>query len=166
MLSGNRNFEGRVSPDVQANYLASPPLVVAYALAGTVTRDLTSEPIGEDHDGQPVFLKDIWPSSQEIEESIAENVTRELFTRRYADVFNGDDNRRNVHAPEGQTYAWDDNSTYVQNPPYFAGMRRRPGGLRQHQGARASSACSAIRSPPTTFRRQARSRRPRRPAST
>ena len=136
VLSGNRNFEGRVSPDVQANYLASPPLVVAYALAGTVTRDLSSEPIGEDQDGHPVFLKDIWPSTQEIEEFVAENVTRELFTRRYADVFKGDDNWRNVHAPEGQTYAWDDDSTYVQNPPYFSGMRRSPGGISEIKGAR------------------------------
>ena len=166
MLSGNRNFEGRVSPDVQANYLASPPLVVAYALAGTVTRDLTTEPIGEDQDGKPVFLKDIWPSTQEIQEFIAENVTRELFARRYADVFKGDENWRKVQAPAGQTYAWDDDSTYVQNPPYFVGMRRSPGGIARDQGARASSACSATRSPPTTSRRPARSRRPRRPAST
>ena len=136
VLSGNRNFEGRVSPDVQANYLASPPLVVAYALAGTVTKDLTTEPIGEDRDGNPVFLKDIWPSSQEIDAFIAQNVTRELFARKYADVFKGDENWRNVQAPEGQTYAWDDGSTYVQNPPYFAGMRRKPGDIGEIQGAR------------------------------
>ncbi len=136
VLSGNRNFEGRVSPDVQANYLASPPLVVAYALAGTVTKDLTTEPLGEDQDGHPVFLKDIWPSSQEIDTFIAENVTRELFTRRYADVFKGDENWRNVHAPEGQTYSWDDNSTYVQNPPYFSGMRGTPGAVAEIKGAR------------------------------
>ena len=91
VLSGNRNFEGRVSPDVQANYLASPPLVVAYALAGTVTKDLTTEPLGEDSDGKPVFLKDIWPDSREIDEFIAKNVTRELFARKYADVFKGDE---------------------------------------------------------------------------
>jgi len=136
VLSGNRNFEGRVSPDVQANYLASPPLVVAYALAGTVTKDLTTEPIGEDRDGNPVFLRDIWPSSQEIDAFIAQNVTRELFARKYADVFKGDENWRNVQAPEGQTYAWDDGSTYVQNPPYFAGMRRKPGDIGEIQGAR------------------------------
>ncbi|PZO76565.1 MAG: aconitate hydratase AcnA [Mesorhizobium amorphae] len=122
VLSGNRNFEGRVSPDVQANYLASPPLVVAYALAGTVAKDLTKEPLGEGADGKPVFLKDIWPTSQEIDRFIAENVTRELFARKYADVFKGDENWQNVQAPEGQTYAWDNSSTYVQNPPYFAGM--------------------------------------------
>ena len=127
VLSGNRNFEGRVSPDVQANYLASPPLVVAHALAGTVTKDLTTEPLGDGRDGKPVYLRDIWPTGQEIDEFIAENVTRELFARKYADVFNGDENWKTVQAPEGQTYAWDDNSTYVQNPPYFVGMGAKPG---------------------------------------
>jgi aconitate hydratase len=136
VLSGNRNFEGRVSPDVQANYLASPPLVVAYALAGTVTRDLTTEPLGEDRNGNPVFLKDIWPSSQEIDAFIAENVTRELFARKYADVFKGDENWQNVQAPEGQTYTWDDHSTYVQNPPYFVGMGSKPGAIGKIEGAR------------------------------
>ena len=136
VLSGNRNFEGRVSPDVQANYLASPPLVVAYALAGTVTMDLTTEPLGEDRDGKPVFLKDIWPSTQEIDEFITQNVTRELFARKYADVFNGDDNWKAVQAPEGQTYTWDDNSTYVQNPPYFVGMGQKPAGIGKIKGAR------------------------------
>ncbi|HTV68034.1 MAG TPA: aconitate hydratase AcnA [Rhizobiaceae bacterium] len=136
VLSGNRNFEGRVSPDVQANYLASPPLVVAHALAGTVTKDLTTEPLGEGRDGQPVYLKDIWPSSQEIDEFIRENVTRELFARKYADVFKGDEFWRNVQAPEGETYAWDDGSTYVQNPPYFVGMRRKPGDIGDIKGAR------------------------------
>ena len=136
VLSGNRNFEGRVSPDVQANYLASPPLVVAYALAGTVTKDLTTEPIGDDTDGNPVYLKDIWPTSQEIQEFIAKNVTRELFEEKYADVFKGDENWQNVQAPEGQTYAWDDGSTYVQNPPYFAGMGKQAGGISDIVGAR------------------------------
>jgi aconitate hydratase len=136
VLSGNRNFEGRISPDVQANYLASPPLVVAYALAGSVTRDLTTEPIGDDKDGNPVYLKDIWPSSQEIQEFIAKNVTRELYASKYADVFKGDENWQNVKAPEGQTYAWDDASTYVQNPPYFTGMSKKPGGIKDIVGAR------------------------------
>jgi aconitate hydratase len=136
VLSGNRNFEGRVSPDVQANYLASPPLVVAHALAGTVTKDLTTEPLGEDKDGNPVYLKDIWPTTQEIEEFIAENVTRELFARKYADVFKGDEYWKAVEAPEGQTYTWDDNSTYVQNPPYFVGMGRKPGEIGSIEGAR------------------------------
>ncbi|MBC7018340.1 aconitate hydratase, partial [Salmonella enterica subsp. enterica serovar Enteritidis] len=105
VLSGNRNFEGRVSPDVQANYLASPPLVVAYALAGSVTKDLTTEPLGEDQDGNPVFLKDIWPSSHEIQEFITKNVTRKLFASKYADVFKGDQNWQDVKVPAGQTYA-------------------------------------------------------------
>ncbi|MDN2565644.1 aconitate hydratase AcnA [Aquibium sp. A9E412] len=136
VLSGNRNFEGRVSPDVQANYLASPPLVVAYALAGTVTRDLTREPLGEDRDGNPVYLKDIWPSTHEIQEFIDKNVTRELFASKYADVFKGDELWREVQAPEGETYAWDENSTYVQNPPYFAGMSGTAGQVSDIRGAR------------------------------
>jgi aconitate hydratase len=136
VLSGNRNFEGRVSPDVQANYLASPPLVVAYALAGTVKKDLTSEPIGEGKDGKPVFLKDIWPTSAEIQDFIQKNVTRELFARKYADVFKGDENWRKVQAPSGQTYAWDNQSTYVQNPPYFEGMEKKPDAIGDIKGAR------------------------------
>ena len=136
VLSGNRNFEGRVSPDVQANYLASPPLVVAYALAGTVTKDLTTEPLGEGADGKPVYLKDIWPTSQEIQDFIAEFVTRDLFARKYADVFKGDTYWQNVQAPSGQTYAWDDASTYVQNPPYFVGMGRKAGDVGEIKGAR------------------------------
>src|SRR4029078_11128419 len=114
VLSGNRNFEGRVSPDVQANYLASPPLVVAHALAGTVTRDLTPDPLGKDTDAKPVYLKDIWPTSAEIQELIEKNVTRELFARKYADVFKGDAYWQKVKAPEGQTYAGDDHYTYVR----------------------------------------------------
>ncbi|MFV0294502.1 MAG: aconitate hydratase AcnA, partial [Hyphomicrobiaceae bacterium] len=136
VLSGNRNFEGRVSPDVQANYLASPPLVVAYALAGTVTKDLTKEPIGEDFEGKPVMLSEIWPSSAEINEFIEKNVTRDLFARKYADVFKGDEYWQKVQAPAGQTYAWDDNSTYVQNPPYFAGMKKQFGRISDIKGAR------------------------------
>jgi aconitate hydratase len=126
VLSGNRNFEGRVSPDTQANYLASPPLVVAYALAGTVAKDLSTEPLGEGSDGKPVFLKDIWPTNQEIQKFIAENITNELFRSKYADVFKGDANWQAVAAPKGLTYAWNDGSTYVQNPPYFKGMTRQP----------------------------------------
>ncbi|MBQ0709167.1 MULTISPECIES: aconitate hydratase AcnA [unclassified Ochrobactrum] len=136
VLSGNRNFEGRVSPDVQANYLASPPLVVAHALAGTVTKDLTKEPLGEDQDGNPVYLRDIWPSSQEIQEFIAKNVTRKIFSEKYADVFKGDENWQAVQVPAGQTYAWDDNSTYVQNPPYFVGMGKSAGTIGDVKGAR------------------------------
>jgi len=136
VLSGNRNFEGRVSPDVQANYLASPPLVVAHALAGTVTKDLTKEALGEDQNGNPVFLRDIWPSSQEIQEFIAKNVTRKIFSEKYADVFKGDENWQAVQVPAGQTYAWDDNSTYVQNPPYFVGMGKSAGTIADVKGAR------------------------------
>ncbi len=136
VLSGNRNFEGRVSPDVQANYLASPPLVVAHALAGTVTKDLTKEPIGEDRDGNPVFLRDIWPSSQEIQDFIARSVTRKIFMEKYADVFKGDANWQAVQVPAGQTYAWDDDSTYVQNPPYFVGMGKSAGTIGDVRGAR------------------------------
>ncbi|EKF41814.1 aconitate hydratase [Nitratireductor indicus C115] len=136
VLSGNRNFEGRISPDVQANYLASPPLVVAYALAGSVTKDLTKEPIGQDKDGNDVFLKDIWPSNQEIQEFIQKNVTRDLFEKKYAEVFKGDENWQAVQVPEGETYAWDDQSTYVQNPPYFTGMKKTAGDVSDIKGAR------------------------------
>ncbi|WP_439574003.1 aconitate hydratase AcnA [Phreatobacter sp.] len=136
VLSGNRNFEGRVSPDVQANYLASPPLVVAYALAGSVTMDLTKEPLGTDKKGNPVYLRDIWPSSAEIGAFIAKNVTKKLFKEKYADVFKGDANWAKVKAPTGQTYAWDDGSTYVQNPPYFVGMGMKPAAIGDIQGAR------------------------------
>ena len=136
VLSGNRNFEGRVSPDVQANYLASPPLVVAYALAGSVTKDLTTEPLGHDKKGNPVFLKDIWPSSKEIQQFITKNVTRKVFRERYADVFTGDTNWRKVKAPAGVTYKWDMGSTYVQNPPYFEGMTMTPEPIKEIENAR------------------------------
>ena len=136
VLSGNRNFEGRVSPDVQANYLASPPLVVAYALAGSVQIDLTNEPLGTDNEGHPVFLKDIWPSSAEIQEYILKYVTRALYAAKYADVFKGDANWQAVQIPAGQTYAWEDASTYVQNPPYFVGMGKKGSGISDIKGAR------------------------------
>lgn len=160
VLSGNRNFEGRVSPDVQANYLASPPLVVAHALAGTVTKDLTKEPLGEDKDGNPVYLRDIWPSTQEIQDFIAKNVTRKLFSEKYADVFKGDANWQAVQVPAGQTYAWDDNSTYVQNPPYFVGMGKTAGMIGDVKGA-AFWVCSVTRSRPTISRLPVPSRRSR-----
>ncbi|HEY8008677.1 MAG TPA: aconitate hydratase AcnA [Methylocella sp.] len=136
VLSGNRNFEGRVSPDVQANYLASPPLVVAHALAGTVAIDLTSDPLGHDKKGHPVYLKDIWPSQEEIAEIIEEFVTKKVFKSRYADVFNGDTHWRKVKAPAGETYKWDIGSTYVQNPPYFVGMKMEPEPVRDIENAR------------------------------
>ncbi|WP_375608948.1 MULTISPECIES: aconitate hydratase AcnA [unclassified Bartonella] len=136
VLSGNRNFEGRVSPDVQANYLASPPLVVAHALIGTVCKDLTKEPLGEDSDGQPIYLRDIWPTSQEIQEFIEENVTRKVFAEKYADVFKGDENWQKVQIPTGSTYSWDEQSTYVRNPPYFDDMQKTPNALPDIKDAR------------------------------
>jgi len=136
VLSGNRNFEGRVSPDVQANYLASPPLVVAYALAGTVTKDLTTEPLGAGSDGSPVYLRDIWPSSQEIQAVIAANISKEMFRAKYASVFEGDANWRGIATSGGETYAWDNGSTYVQNPPYFKNMPRTPAAVGDIENAR------------------------------
>ncbi|MCH9808173.1 MAG: aconitate hydratase AcnA [Alphaproteobacteria bacterium] len=129
VLSGNRNFEGRVSPDVQANYLASPPLVVAYALAGSVQKDLTTEPLGNDKDGNPVFLKDIWPTTHEIQDFVAKNITRAMFEEKYSDVFKGDAHWQAIKTSTGETYDWDDNSTYVRNPPYFVGMTAEPAPL-------------------------------------
>jgi aconitate hydratase A / 2-methylisocitrate dehydratase len=126
VLSGNRNFEGRVSPDVQANYLASPPLVVAHAIAGTVTKDLETEPLGHDKKGQPVYLRDIWPTTEEINEFATKYVTKKVFKSRYADVFAGDTHWRKVKVPDGETYKWDIGSTYVQNPPYFEGLTKEP----------------------------------------
>ncbi|MGX5736816.1 aconitate hydratase AcnA [Bosea thiooxidans] len=136
VISGNRNFEGRVSPDVQANYLASPPLVVAYALAGSVQMDLTTQPIGQGSDGKDVYLKDIWPSNKEIQDFIQQNVTRAIFEAKYADVFKGDAHWQAVDAPKSETYAWDDASTYVQNPPYFQGMGKTPKPVTDIAGAR------------------------------
>jgi aconitate hydratase len=136
VISGNRNFEGRVSPDVQAAYLASPPLVVAYALAGSTQIDLTSEPLGVDKKGKPVFLKDIWPSNTEIQTYIDKNVNAKMFKSRYADVFKGDKNWRAVKTTKGETYAWDSNSTYVQNPPYFTGMQIQPKAITDIEGAK------------------------------
>src|SRR3954464_2438450 len=126
VLSGNRNFEGRVSPDVQANYLASPPLVVAHALAGTVTKNLAVDPLGEGKDGKPVYLKDIWPTTKEINATMKKFVTSTIFKRRYADVFKGDTNWRKIKTVESETYRWNMSSTYVQNPPYFEGMKKEP----------------------------------------
>src|SRR5713226_2441199 len=126
VLSGNRNFEGRVSPDVQANYLASPPLVVAYALAGTVTKNLALEPIANGKDGKPVYLKDIWPTTKEINAIMKKYVTSAIFKKRYADVFKGDTNWRKIKTVESETYRWNMSSTYVQNPPYFEGMKKEP----------------------------------------
>ncbi|WP_321395332.1 aconitate hydratase AcnA [Emcibacter sp.] len=124
VLSGNRNFEGRVSQDVKANYLASPPLVVAYAIAGSMCIDITKDPIGQDKNGNDVFLKDVWPSNKEVADAIASSLTREMFIERYSDVFAGTPEWQAIKVAEGETYAWDKNSTYVQHPPYFKGMSR------------------------------------------
>ena len=136
VLSGNRNFEGRISPDVRANYLASPPLVVAYALAGDMNIDLTTEPLGIGSNGKPVFLKDIWPTNQEIAELVERTVTREAFLKKYADVFKGDEKWQAVETTDRETYDWPASSTYIQNPPYFRGMSRDPGVIRNIEGAR------------------------------
>lgn len=135
VLSGNRNFEGRISPDVRANYLASPPLVVAYALAGDMNIDLTSEPIGMGTNG-PVYLKDIWPTNAEIAELVEKTVTREAFQKKYADVFKGDAKWQSVSTTDSQTYDWPASSTYIQNPPYFQNMSKEPGVITDITGAR------------------------------
>ncbi len=135
VLSGNRNFEGRINPQTRFNYLASPPLVVAYALAGRMDIDLEREPLGVGNDG-PVFLRDIWPQPKEVEDLILTSVRREQFEREYAEVFGGDEAWRGLEIPTGDLYSWDDQSTYVKHPPYFAGMDKTPPGVLPLQGAR------------------------------
>ena len=164
VLSGNRNFEGRVNPDVQANYLASPPLVVAFALAGTVAIDLNSEPLGHDKSGEPVYLRDIWPSNDEIAKFVRRNIYPAMFKEAYGEVFDGDAHWRKVKTPASETYAWDDELTYVRNPPYFSTLTKTPSRLKT-SSRRGFSRCSATRSPPITFRRRARSKRRLRPAN-
>jgi aconitate hydratase len=136
VLSGNRNFEGRISPDVRANYLASPPLVVAYALAGTMDIDLANDPIAQTPEGKDVYLKDIWPTQAEIAELVEKTVTREAFIEKYADVFKGDEKWQDVETTDSQTYDWPPTSTYVQNPPYFQGMGMEPGIITDIEGAK------------------------------
>jgi aconitate hydratase len=137
VLSGNRNFEGRIHPEVKMNYLASPPLVVAYALAGRMDADIFDEPLGEGSDGEPVYLKDIWPSQQEIHDTIEQSVQSEMFTRSYGEVFEGDETWNALDVPEGDRYAWDPDSTYVKHPPYFDGMpNEAPDGFQQINEAR------------------------------
>jgi len=135
VLSGNRNFEARIHPEVKANYLASPPLVVAYAIAGRMDLDLTTEPLGQAEDGSDVYLSDIWPSSAEVEAAVASSLESDMFTRTYADVFTGDDNWRSLAIPSGNLYEWDDDSTYIRQPPYFAGMSAEPGRVEDLAGA-------------------------------
>ncbi len=134
--SGNRNFEGRINPDTQANYLASPPLVVAYAIAGNLGVNLTKDPIGKDKKGKPVYLKDVWPSNKEIAAVMKKCISAKLFRDRYSDVFKGDANWRKIKPAAGQTYKWNASSTYVQNPPYFTNMKKNPGGFSDVKGAR------------------------------
>jgi aconitate hydratase len=136
VLSGNRNFEGRISPDVRLNYLASPPLVVAYALAGTMDIDFAAEPIGTDTAGKDVFLKDIWPTPEEVEAIISGNINKEMFAESYKDVFKGDARWQNLPTPVGDTFAWDASSTYVRKPPYFDGMSMQPSPVVDIAGAR------------------------------
>jgi aconitate hydratase len=136
VLSGNRNFEARIHPEVKANYLASPPLVVAYALAGRIDLDLTTEPLGRDADGADVFLSDLWPSAEQVRDTIAEAISVEMYRRTYADVFTGDENWAALDVPEGDLFAWDADSTYVRLPPYFEGMSPEPGTVDDVAGAR------------------------------
>lgn len=136
VLSGNRNFEGRINPDVKMNYLASPPLVIAYALAGTMDFDFENDPLGTDSEGQDVYLKDIWPSPTEVEQVIAENISQEMFTEDYKDVFTGDERWQGLDTPEGATFDWDPESTYVRKPPYFEGMGAEPEPVKDISGAR------------------------------
>ncbi|EPX76265.1 aconitate hydratase AcnA [Salipiger mucosus] len=136
VLSGNRNFEGRISPDVRANYLASPPLVVIYALAGDMNIDVANDPIAQTPDGKDVYLKDLWPTQQEIADLVEKTVTRESFQEKYADVFKGDEKWQAVETTDAETYSWPASSTYVQNPPYFQGMSKDPGTISNIEGAR------------------------------
>ncbi|WP_421761888.1 aconitate hydratase AcnA [Devosia sp.] len=139
VLSGNRNFEGRVNPDVRANYLASPPLVVAYALAGSMHKNITTEPLGTGSDGKPVYLKDIWPSNHEIAEIVRTVITPQMFLGRYSDVFKGDENWQGIAVDGGETYRWNSSSTYVQNPPYFEGLKMEPEAVTDIHNARVLS---------------------------
>jgi aconitate hydratase len=136
VLSGNRNFEGRVHPEVKMNYLASPPLVVAYALAGTVDIDLTTQPLGTGNDGQPVFLRDLWPTNKQIGDMIAATIGPEMFAKNYADVFEGDSRWNRIESPEGESFLWDEASTYIKHPPYFEGMTMQVGKIEDIRGAR------------------------------
>ena len=136
VLSGNRNFEGRISPDVKMNYLASPPLVIAYALAGTMDFDFETDSLGEGSDGNPVFLKDIWPSAEEVQKTIDESINSEMFKTQYAGVFEGDDRWKSLPTPKGAVFEWDPKSTYVRKPPYFDGMKKTPDAVKDIKGAR------------------------------
>ena len=167
MLSGNRNFEGRINPDVKMNYLASPPLVVAYALAGTMDFDFETEPLGSDESGTDVFLaRHLARRRRRGATWSSASITTDMFTNDYADVFAGDERWRSLPTPEGDTFDWDDESTYVRKPPYFDGMQRRAVAGHATSRAPASSPSWATRSRPTTSARPGRSRPTARPAST
>ena len=133
VLSGNRNFEGRINPDVKMNYLASPPLVIAYALAGTMDFDFDEDPLGTDKDGNDVYLKDIWPSQKDVSDTIASAINQEMFVKNYADVFKGDERWRDLPTPSGNTFEWAEDSTYVRKPPYFDGMSADPEPVERYQ---------------------------------
>jgi aconitate hydratase len=135
-LSGNRNFEGRIHPNVRANYLASPPLVVAYALAGTMDTDLYNDPLGNDSEGKPVYLRDIWPTPQEVQETMRKSVRAEMFTKEYSQATEGDEQWRNMPVPQGELFEWDPQSTYVREAPYFDEMSKTPAELKEIKGAR------------------------------
>ena len=137
VLSGNRNFEGRIHALVQHNFLASPPLVVAYALAGNMEVDLFNDSLGDDQDGNPVYMKDIWPSQAEVQEAVGNNIDSSMFKSSYSSVFEGDANWKNIDSPTGEIYTWDADSTYVKNPPYFEGMSKEPSAVENIEGARA-----------------------------
>ena len=140
VLSGNRNFEGRINPDVKMNYLASPPLCVAYAIAGTMDIDIVEDPLGHDQEGREVYLRDIWPSEQEVAETIAGSVKAEMFRKSYGEVYTGDDRWRGLPVPEGERFGWDPGSTYVRLPPYFEDMPREPAPLRDDRGGPGAGA--------------------------
>ena len=173
VLSGNRNFEGRVHPQVKANFLASPPLVVAYALAGTTDIDLTTEPLGEGKDGKPVYLRDLWPTQQEIAQTVASSVESGMFTKSYADVFNGNPTWNDIPIAGGDLYAWSTNSTYIADPPFFVGLKPNPEPLARNS-RRAGAGCLwrqhhhrshlARGRHPQRFARRSISHRARRPA--
>jgi len=136
VLSGNRNFEGRINPDVRANYLMSPPLVVAFALAGRIDLDLRKDPIGQDKEGKPVYLADLWPAQREVEEAMQQSISSEMFRKSYAGVYDGDDRWRSLSVPKGETYTWEKNSTYIRQAPYFDGMALKPAAVGDLKGAR------------------------------
>ena len=139
VLSGNRNFEGRINPDVRANYLMSPPLVVAFALAGRIDVDMRKDPIGKDRQGQPVYLSDLWPSRREVEETIQKSISSDMFRMSYGEVYHGDERWRSLPVPKGETYAWEKDSTYIRRAPYFDEMKLKPATIDDIKGARASS---------------------------